>query len=474
MTKMHTEIWKNCLQVIKDNIPEDAFNTWFKPIKAEKFENQTLTLNVPTQFFYEFLEEHYIDLLGRVLKKEIGNDAKLRYSVNMSRANTSVDRIHYPAGTGINLKNKSVPIPIKQGDSVNPDLLPGIKKVHVDANLNDKYSFDNFVEGPCNKVAASAGKLIAAKPGDNPYNPIFIFGKTGMGKTHLAQAIGIAAKENFGEEKVVLYVAARNFEMQFTNAARQNERNDFLHFYQMIDILILDDVHEFANKPGTQDTFFHIFNHLHQSGKQLILTSDRFPSELKTLEDRLVSRFKWGLTAELQAPDFEMRMAILHKQAEAAGVEIPPNIMRYIAENITNNVRELEGALVSLLAEATLTKAPITFELAKRKIDHLAKTPKNPVTTVQIKGIVCDFLNLRPNELNSKSRKREIVKARQIAMYLSKKFTNQSLTEIGGEIGGKNHATVLYSANTVSDQLIYDKTLQALIRDLEKRIEEER
>ena len=471
MNKNHKEIWQNCLNVIKDNLPEVTYNTWFKPIKPEKLEDNVLTINVPSQFFYEFIEEHFVDLLKKVLKKELGSNAKLKYTIVIDNSNLTNSKISYPGNNGTNLSNPSVNIPLKEKKNIHPDLLPGLKKIHVDSNLNNNYSFDNLVVGKCNNIAVAAGKMIGSQPGNNPYNPIFIWGKSGMGKTHLAQAIGIEVKENFGDKKIVLYVSARRFEMQFTNSARKNTRNDFLHFYQMIDVLIIDDVHEFAGKVGTQDIFFHIFNHLHQSGKQLILTSDRSPSEMVGLDDRLISRFKWALTTELQAPEFETRVAILNKKAEKEGIEISSEIINYIAENITGNIRELEGVLISLLAHATLMKEELTFEFAKSKIDRIAKKPKKEITIKHIQKVVCDYFNISLEALQSRNRKREIVQTRQIAMYFAKKFTKYSLATIGAEIGGKNHATVLYADKVIRDQLTYDKTLRSQLEDIEKRIE---
>ncbi len=471
MSHNHKEIWSNCLNIIKDNLPEVTYKTWFKPIIPEKLEGNVLTINVPSQFFYEFLEEHYIDLLKKVLKKELGSNAKLKYSIVIDNSGLTNSKISYPGNNGANLSNPSVKMPLKKNGAIHPDILPGIKKVHVDSHLNNNYSFENLVVGKCNNIAVAAGKMIGSQPGNNPYNPMFIWGKSGMGKTHLAQAVGIEVKENFGDKKIVLYVPARRFEMQFTNAARKNTRNDFLHFYQMIDVLIIDDVHEFAGKPGTQDTFFHIFNHLHQSGKQLVLTSDRAPSELKGLEERLISRFKWALTSELQVPDFETRVAILNKKAEKDGIEVSSEIIHYIAENITGSIRELEGALTSLLAYATLIKEEISFEFAQAKIDRLALKPKKEVTLKHILKVVCDYYNVSIEDLQSRNRRREIVLARQVAMYFAKKFTKYSLSTIGAEIGGKNHATVLYADKTIKGQLSYDKNLKSQIEDIEKRIE---
>jgi chromosomal replication initiator protein len=351
----------------------------------------------------------------------------------------------------------------------NPFVIPGIKKLHVDPQLNPDYSFANFVEGDCNRLARSAGYAVAQNPGGTAFNPLLIYGGSGLGKTHLAQAIGIEVKEK-SPDKIVLYVNANKFQTQFVEAIRNNNRNDFLHFYQMIDVLILDDVQEFAGKEKTQDTFFHIFNHLHQSGKQLILTSDKPPVELKGMEQRLLSRFKWGLSADLQVPDFETRVAILQKKVYADGIHMPVEVLEYIASQVTNNVRELEGALVSLLAQSTLNKKEITLDLVREMIDKLVKNTTRELSIDYIQKIVSDYFNIPVDLMHSKTRKREIVQARQISMYFSKNLTKSSLALIGSQIGGKDHATVLHACKTVNNLLDTDKRFRLYIEEIEKKL----
>jgi chromosomal replication initiator protein len=335
--------------------------------------------------------------------------------------------------------------------------------------LNPDNNFNNFVEGECNRLARSAGNAVAENPGGTAFNPLFLYGDSGLGKTHLSQAIGIKVKEKF-PEKTVLYVNANKFQTQFVESVRNNNKNDFLHFYQMIDLLIIDDVHEFAGKEKTQDIFFHIFNHLHQSGKQLILTSDKAPVEMQGMEQRLLSRFKWGLSADLQSPDYETRIAILKQKIYNDGIEISEEVIDYIASHITSNIRELEGALISLLAQSTLNRKEITLELAKMMIDRLVKNSKKEISVDYIQKVVCDYFNLSPDLLQSKTRKREIVQARQIAMYFSKSLTKSSLASIGALIGGKDHATVLHACKTVNNLMDTDKRFKNQIETIEKKL----
>ncbi len=351
----------------------------------------------------------------------------------------------------------------------NPFIIPGIKKLHVDPQLNPDYSFTNFIEGECNRLARSAGFAVSSNPGGTAFNPFLVYGNSGLGKTHLAQAIGIQVKEHH-PEKTVLYVTANKFQTQFVESIRNNTKNDFLHFYQMIDVLIIDDVHEFAGKEKTQDTFFHIFNHLHQNGKQLILTSDKPPVELQGLEQRLVSRFKWGLSADLQSPDFETRTAILKMKIYNDGILIDDPVIEYIATHITTNVRELEGALISLLAQSTLNKKEITIDLAREMIDKLVKNSYHEISIDYIQKVVCDYYSIPIDMIQSKTRKREIVQARQIAMYFSKSLTKSSLATIGAKIGGKDHATVLHACKTVNNLIDTDKRFRMQIGELEKKL----
>lgn len=474
MSHNHLAVWNRCLSVIRDNVPTISFKTWFEPILPLKIDNQVLTIQVPSPFFYEYLEEQYIDLLRKTLRKEVGLDAKLEYVVVMgnNQSSTQPYTVKYPTNNNTKIQNKplSVPLNTEGKPSIkNPFIIPGIQKLQVDPQLKPDNTFENFIEGECNRLARSAGYAVSQNPGGTAFNPLMIYGNSGLGKTHLSHAIGIEVKERF-PDKVVLYVNANKFQTQFTEAIRNNNRNDFLHFYQMIDVLILDDVQEFAGKEKTQETFFHIFNHLHQSGKQLILTSDKPPIELKGMEQRLLSRFKWGLTADLQTPDFETRMEILKRKTYKDGIEISDEVLEYIASHINNNVRELEGALVSLLAQSTLNKKEITIELASEMINKLVKNSKRELSIDYITKVVCDYFNLPVDNLQTKTRKREIVQARQLAMYFSKSMTKSSLASIGSQIGKKDHATVLHACKTVSNLMETDKEFRLFVDEIEKKL----
>jgi chromosomal replication initiator protein len=471
---MHQTVWNNCLKVIRDNVPSVSFRTWFEPIVPIKLEKNILTIQVPSPFFYEYLEEQYIDILRKTLRKELGQDAKLEYSVVMENnnvANAKPYTVKLPGKSNADLKNKPVQMPLGDDEHSikNPFVIPGIKKLNIDPQLNPDNSFTNFIEGECNRLARSAGYAVGNNPGGTAFNPLFIYGDSGLGKTHLAQAIGIRVKEKMAD-KVVLYVNANKFQTQFVDAIRNNTRNDFLNFYQMIDLLIIDDVHEFAGKEKTQDIFFHIFNHLHQSGKQLVLTSDKPPVELQGLEQRLLSRFKWGLSADLQAPDYETRVAILKHKAYLDGINMKDDVIEYVATHITNNIRELEGAMISLLAQATLNKREITLDLAKEMIDKLIKNVKRELSIDYIQKVVCNYFNVPIEMLQSNTRKREIVQARQIAMFFSKNLTKSSLATIGSQIGDKDHATVLHACKTVNNLLDTDKRFKGQIDEIEKRL----
>jgi len=474
MNNSHQDVWQNCLTIIKDNVPSISYRTWFEPIIPIRIDSNILTIQVPSPFFYEYLEEQYIDILRKTLRKELGPDAKLEYNVVMENSQFDQSKpytIKIPTRNKTDLKNRpfSLPLESESGSIKNPFIIPGIRKLHVDPRLNPDNSFQNFIEGECNRLARSAGFAVANKPGGTAFNPLLLYGNSGLGKTHLAQAIGILVKEKF-PEKIVLYVNANKFQTQFVESVRNNNKNDFLHFYQMIDLLILDDVHEFAGKTKTQETFFHIFNHLHQSGKQLILTSDKPPVELQGLEQRLLSRFKWGLSADLQSPGFDTRIAILKKKAYNDGIDLNDEILEYVATHITNNVRELEGALISLLAQSTLNKKEITINLAKEMIDKLIKNSRREISIDYIQKIVCDYYNIPLNLIQSKTRKREIVQARQVAMFFSKSLTKSSLATIGTQIGGKDHATVLHACKTVNNLIDTDKQFRLQIQDIEKKL----
>ncbi len=463
----HTQVWKNCLSIISDIISPQGFRTWFEPIIPVKLTDSILTIEVPSSFFMEYIEEHYIDLIGKALKRELGKEAKLEYNV---RVVSGEDVITYPPRAAGDIKNKSIPFPGQPMSISNPFVIPGLRQLQIDPQLNLNYTFDNFIEGECNRLARSAGLNIAANPGKGAFNPLFLYGGSGLGKTHLAHAIGIAIKKQY-PEKIVLYVSANRFMTQYIDATTvKNKLTDFLHFYQTIDVLIIDDVHEFAGKTGTQNAFFHIFSHLHSVGKQLILTSDKAPVDLQDLEIRLLSRFKWGLLAELLTPDYGTRVSILKAKSYNDGITLPEDVISFIASRVTTNIREIEGTLISLLAQATLTNKKIDLELAEKLTDKLITKNQTEITIEKIQKTVCDYFKLEPERFLSSSRKRELVQARQIAMYLSRNHTKSSLSSIGSLTGGRDHATVLHAYNTVCDLLDTDRTFRKYLTDIEKQL----
>ncbi|MEN6618907.1 MAG: chromosomal replication initiator protein DnaA [Rikenellaceae bacterium] len=463
----HTIVWNNCLQIVRDNIHPQSFRTWFEPIKAVKLLGNVLTIAVPSHFFREFLEEHYIDLISKALKRELGKDAKLEYNVKVVSNEAAVP---IPQQSSAEIKNKSVPFPNQAGLIANPFIIPGLQQLHIDPQLNPNYSFDNYIEGECNRLARSAGLTISANPGKSAFNPLFLYGGSGLGKTHLAQAIGISIKEQF-PDKIVLYVSANRFQTQFMDAVNvKNKLTDFLHFYQMIDVLIIDDVHEFAGKSGTQNAFFHIFSHLHNLSKQLILTSDKAPVDLQDLEPRMLSRFKWGLSAELAPPDYQTRVAILKAKSYNDGITLPDDVISFIASRVNTNIREIEGTLISLLAQATLNNKKITLELAENLTEKLVSKNRNEISVGKIQNTVCEYFKISPDLFLSSSRKRELVQARQIAMFLSRNLTNSSLASIGSQTGGRDHATVLHAYNTVCDLIDTDRSFRKYVVDIEKQL----
>jgi chromosomal replication initiator protein len=472
MEKTSTHVWNNCLQIIKDNIPAQSFKTWFEPIKALRLEGNILTIQVPSLFFYEWLEEHYVGLLRKTVKKQLGEEGRLEYNIVVEKSSTSIPyTTNMPSnGNGAEGKNQSMPMPISLNKDIkNPFIIPGLKKLQVDPQLNQNYTFENFIEGDCNRLARSAGYAVAGKPGGTSFNPLMIYGAVGLGKTHLAQAIGNEIKRTL-PDKLVLYVSCEKFTQQFVDALKNNNINDFVNFYQAMDVLIMDDVHNFAGKEKTQDIFFHIFNHLHQSGKQLIITSDKAPKDLSGLEERLLSRFKWGLSADLQIPDLETRMAILNKKMYSDGIELPAEVIEYVAHNIDNNVRELEGAMVSLLAQSTLNKKEIDLNLAKSMLKNFIKNSSKEISMEYIQSLVCEYFEVPIDMVKSKTRKREIVQARQISMYLAKLHTKTSLKSIGAFFGGRDHSTVIYACQTVDDLIDTDKKFKAYVADIQKKL----
>ena len=466
-------VWEGCLSYIKDNINEQSYKTWFLPIQPLKLQDNVLSIQVPSKFFYEWLEEHYIRLLKSAISRELGAQAKLVYSIIMENnyGNNTPSTIKLPSNQRGKIENPKLNLPAEIGGSGirNPFIIPGLRKVTVESQLNPNYSFDNYVEGDCNRLARSAGFAVAGKPGGTSFNPLLIYGGVGLGKSHLAHAIGIEVKDRY-PEKTVLYVTADKFQAQFIDSVRNNTKNDFVHFYQMIDVLIIDDVHSFAGKEKTQDVFFEVFNHLHQNGKQIVLTSDRAPVDLQGVEQRLLSRFKWGLSADLQFPDLETRIAIIHKKLYNDGVDMPEEVIEYLAYSINTNIRDIEGAIISLLAQSSLNRKKITLELARQMINKFVKNTTREISIDYIQKVVCDYFDMQVDVLKSKTRKREIVQARQLAMYFAKQLTKSSLASIGAQCGNKDHATVLHAVRTVNNLAETDKRFRLYVDDLRKKL----
>lgn len=472
MSVTANSVWNNCLAFIQDNIQPQAFKTWFEPIKPIKLTDKALSIQVPSKFFYEWLEEHYVKLLKVALTRELGSSAKLIYIIKMENKYGNkepfTEQIPSANRTAVGPQELDVPITSKSPELKNPFVIPGIRNIKIESQLNPNYNFDNFLEGDSNRLARSAGMAVANKPGGTSFNPLLVFGGVGLGKTHLAHAIGVEIKDKY-PEKTVLYISAEKFTQQYIESVKKNTRNDFIHFYQLIDVLIIDDVQFLSGKSGTQDVFFHIFNHLHQNGKQVILTSDKAPVDMQDIEQRLLSRFKWGLSAELQSPDYETRVSILKNKLYRDGVEMPDDIIDHVAKNIKTNIRELEGAIISLIAQSSFNKREVTLELAQQVVEKFVKNTKREVSIDYIQKVVSDYFEMDVATLQSKTRKRHIVQARQLAMFFAKKFTKASLASIGSQIGKRDHATVLHACKTVDNLAETDKQFRKYIDDLSKK-----
>ncbi len=440
--------WKSCLKIIKDNINSQAFKTWFKPIQVIDFGNQLLVLGVPSQFFYEWIEEHYGHLLIKAISKTFGENVNIQYQIVFSNEYQEDNKrvVKLPGFRNTNLDNQqSLPIPpIK------------INGAPFETFLNIKYNFENFLEGDSNKLARSAAIAVSENPSKTRYNPLLIYGNSGLGKTHLAHAIGNNIV-NHNKNLKVRYTNSERFTQDFIDAIRNNNVSEFTNCYRNIDVLIIDDIQFLAGKEKTQDNFFHTFNYLQQSGKQIILTSDRSPAELTDIEERLISRFKSGLVADITVPDYEMRLAILLEKSYKEGIELPIEMAEYIAKNIKSNIRELEGALIMLIAKVTLDRKTLNLDLAKEIVQgNLPKDTTSEINIENIKQLVANYYNIDVSLIESKSRKQNIALARHMSIYLAKILTNNCLKTIGSHFGGRDHSTILHSCKALEDYLSTD------------------
>ncbi|MDT7855414.1 chromosomal replication initiator protein DnaA [Rubrivirga sp. S365] len=525
MDRSRDEVWTECLGIIRDNISRQSFRTWFEPLRAvglvEEGGEVKLTVQLPSRFYYEWLEEHYFGLLRKTITKVLGPGGRLYYDIVIERDE--------PAGAGHG-RGSSMELPARQPANVPPpaserpppaDLpagvtpprppadarpdagrpyradagrgaarrpapaapaaaeaahpahpfaIPGVRPIEVDPHLNDSYTFERFIEGDCNRLARAAAWSIAQAPGATSFNPFMIYGGVGLGKTHLIQAIGNYARAN-GHARTVRYVSSEMFTAEFVQSIQTNRINEFSQFYRGIDILIVDDVQFFGGKEKTQEEFFHIFNELHQQGKQIVLSGDRPPRDIAGIEDRLLSRFGWGLTADVQPPDVETRIAILNRRATDDGTRVRDEVIEYVATHVKSNIRELEGALIRLQAHAALTSREIDLDLARDVLKDLIKESRPQLTIEAIQSVVCDYLAIPEDLVRARTRKREVVQARQVAMYFSKEITKHSLKTIGLHFGGRDHSTVIHAVRSVDDQIETDPSFREMVVAVRKKLE---
>jgi len=472
-------VWSSCIEFMRDNLSSleekdntkglnDSFSLLFSKVKPISIVGKDMTLEVPSDFYREYIEDNYLSLLSSALRKNIGKGVKLWYCVSTNQAR-STDVVQQ--------KGKSIQIPrtqevvsttLQTNEKINP-FVPKTRKLNIDSQLNPILSFDNFVVGESNKFAATVAKTISKRPGATSFNPLFIHGDVGVGKTHLAQAIGLEVR-NLYPDKVVLYVSSEKFIQQFVSAAKSNNKTDFANFYQMIDVWIIDDVQFLSSKTATQDMFFHIFDHLHQNGKQIILTSDKAPADIQDVQERVVSRFKWGLSAEIKSPDYDTRKRIIIEKLHQNGIGLSEEYIDYLASETNSNVRELIGIINSVIAHSMINRSELSMDLLKETIDKISSGRKKHIDVKHIQNVICDYFGIKKEQLLSKTRKREITLPRQLAMYFSKEYTNYSFTKIGEEMGGKDHATVMYACQTISGVAEVDKEVKRLVKEIKQRI----
>jgi chromosomal replication initiator protein len=465
MQEAYQQVWHSCLTTIRKNISYQSYKTWFEPIKAVGLQGEkVLTIQVPTKLHYEWIEEHYLQLLKVCLRRELGEQGRLEYQIVMSTDTPSKPQ------AAAESDEEPKPTIIGGNEFKNPWMIPGIKTFKHESNLNKDHRFENFIEGDCNRLGRNAGIAISKKPGNNSFNPFVLYGGVGLGKTHLAQAIGNSILE-LTPQLNVLYVSAEKFTNQLIQSIKNNSVNDFTNFYAMVDVLIIDDIQFLSGKQKTQEIFFHLFNTLHNAGKQIILTSDRPPKDLVDIEDRLISRFKWGLSADMQTPDLETRMAIVSQKLTDSGLDVPPEIVELIAYNIKNNVRELYGLANTLKAQVTINGRKISIELVKEVLRGFISTQAKEVTVDLIQRIVSDHYSITQEKLVSASRRRTFVEARQIAMYLTKEMTKLPLKNIGEAFGGRDHSTVIYSCSSVCNLMDTDEKVKSDVEEITKKLQ---
>ncbi len=444
MSKQVNFVWANILEHIKKEVNGNSFATWFKPIKPAKLENNTLTIQVPSQFFYEWLESHYGDIINKAIARELGPGLKLLYSVIMD---STIQSMQLPS--------------MKKATA---------QKSNFQSNISDRFTFESFVEGDCNKFAKAASLTVAKSPGGTTFNPLVVYGGVGLGKTHLIQAIGNYAVDSINIKRV-LYVDSERFTMDFINSIQNNKTTEFSGLYRNVDLLIVDDIQFFSKKERTQEEFFHTFNALHHKGKQIVLSSDRSPKDLSGIEERLISRFQWGLVVDIQLPDYETRQAILQKKAEENGLDLPGEIFEFIATNITSNIRELEGALIRLLAYASLNGQDITLDLAKKLLKDVCIPQMKAVSIEFIQKTTAEYFGFPDDMMRAKTRKKEIALARQMSMYLCKMLTDSSLKTIGLHFGGRDHSTVIHAIATVEQLIKQDSKVRDQVEAIKNKIE---
>lgn len=500
MERTPEAVWKACLEIIRDNVSRQSYKTWFEPIKplslVEEAEQIKLTVQLPSRFYYEWLEEHYYSLLRKTITKVLGPRARLFYKIVIekedpesgfegatmslpARTTEEPPPVPRPVASRQEPLEETTPtalLPLSAAESrkaepviAHPFAIPGIRRIQVDSNLDPDYTFDRFIEGDCNRLARSAALAIAKQPGTTSFNPFLVYGGVGLGKTHLIQAIGNYARQ-YRTAETILYVSSERFTNEFVQAIQHNRISEFSMFYRQIDLLIVDDIQFFGGKEKTQEEFFHIFNALHQAGKQIVLSADRPPREIPGIEERLLSRFQWGLTVDVQPPDLETRIAILRRKAEDEGIELKDEVIEFIAHHIKSNIRELEGALLRLVAHSAFHKCETDINLAREVLRDLIKDTRVTLTVEEIQQIVCEYFRIPPDQVRAKTRKREVVQARQVAMYFCKHFTQHSLKSIGLYFGGRDHSTVIHAIQSVQDQMETDPNFRELIEALQHKI----